>query len=388
MDFKHNETRQMLQDTVTRVLHDSYQIETRHSYTALPDGFCRKRWAQFADLGLIGALFSEADGGFAGQGFDIMTLFESLGGSLVVEPFFASAIQGGQLLSLLGNAEQKEMIEQIISGQLLMAFGHFEPNSRYEMDEVSSTATQTESGWVINGAKSVVINGDSADQFILSARTQTGSCATEGISLFVVDADTAGLKLQTSATVDGGRTAELFLENVKIEHSSLLGDVGQGYAAIETATAAGILALCSEALGVMEAAKDQTLEFMKTRNQFGQPIGSFQVLQHKMADHLIEIEQVRSAVTNCAAAFDSNRVTRERAVSAAKYMVGCAGRNIAEGFIQMHGGMGMTWEMPLAHFAKRLIMIDHLLGDADHHLERYILLDNGAAEIGFLGGAQ
>lgn len=379
MDLRQNETRQMLQDTVARFLLDNYTIETRHEIAALPRGFCSEKWEQFAELGLIGALFSEEDGGFGGAGFDIMALFESLGAGLVVEPFFASAIQGGQLVSLLGNDTQKTMIEQIISGQCLMAFGHYEPGSRYELDEVSTTATRTENGWEINGAKAVVVNGDSADHIIISARTSGDVCGADGISLFIVDTDTLGLSMQVSATVDGGRTAELSLNNVQLDKSSLLGEIGQAYPAIEAATAAGILALCAEALGLMDTAKDQTLEFLKTRNQFGQPIGGFQALQHKMADHLIEIEQVRSTVTNLAAALEGDWLAREKATSAAKYMVGDAGRSIAEGFIHMHGGMGMSWEMPVAHFAKRLIMIDHLLGDSDHHLERFATLSKNAA---------
>jgi len=239
---------------------------------------------------------------------------------------------------------------------------------------VQTRAKQEGSDWVLSGAKAVVQHGESADVFVVSARN-SGTVEDEaGISLFLVPADAQGLAVRGYPTIDGGRAAELTLQDVKLPANALLGAPGAGFATIENAVGAGIVALCAEALGAMDEAKKATLEYLQTRKQFGMFIGSFQALQHRMANMLLEIEQARSAVINAAAALSAERVVRERALSAAKFSIGRIGTLVAEESIQMHGGIGMTWELPLAHYAKRLIMIDHQLGDEDHHLQRYIEL--------------
>jgi alkylation response protein AidB-like acyl-CoA dehydrogenase len=230
------------------------------------------------------------------------------------------------------------------------------------------------SDWVLNGAKAVVQHGESADLFVVSARNGGAVEDEAGICLFLVPADAKGVAVRGYPTIDGGRAAELTLQDVKLTADALLGAPGAGFATLENAVGAGIVALCAEALGAMDEAKKATLEYLQTRKQFGMFIGSFQALQHRMANMLLEIEQARSAVINAAAALSAERIVRERALSAAKYSIGRIGTLVAEESIQMHGGIGMTWELPLAHYAKRLIMIDHQLGDEDHHLARYIEL--------------
>lgn len=373
MNFEHTEDRRMLADSLNRFIAEQYAFETRDRIAKSAQGFSSEIWQQFAELGVIGALFSEADGGFGGGGFDVAVVFEALGRGLVVEPLLG-AVMAGEAISVAGSDAQKGVLAEIIGGTTIAALAHDEPETHYELSRVQTRAERSGDGWVLNGAKAVVQQGEQANLFVVSARTSGAVDDEAGISLFLVPAKAQGLVLRGSPAIDGGRVAELTLDNVKLGASALLGAEGQGYATLERATGRGLLALCAEALGAMEAAKTATLEYLRTRKQFGTLIGSFQALQHRMADLLLEIEQARSAVINAAAAIDADRVTRERALSAAKVSIGRIGTLVAEESIQMHGGIGMTWELPLAHYAKRLVMIDHQLGDEDHHLQRYIAL--------------
>ncbi len=370
MDFRLNDDRQMLADTLARFLGDNYTLAKRHEFAASEAGHSPEMWGKFAELGIIGALFAEADGGFGGAGADIALVFEALGRALVVEPFLPTLI-AGSLIAELGDNEQKSVLEQVIAGSRHIAFAHGEPASRYELENVSTGAARSGEGWAISGDKSVVAGGGAADLLVVSARTGGKTDSAEGRSLFLVDADDEGLAVRSDSTVDGHPAAEIKFEGA---HGRLLGGSGKGLPAIEKAVAKGIVAVCAECLGAMEVAKDLTVEYMHTRKQFGVEIGRFQALQHRMADVLIEIEQLRSAVINAAGHLDSERKIRERFASAAKNLAGRAGRQVAEEAIQIHGGMGMTWEYPVAHYAKRIVMIDHLFGDTDHHLERFVAL--------------
>ena len=271
------------------------------------------------------------------------------------------------------------MLADIIGGTTIAALAHDEPDTHYELARVLTRAERSANGWVLNGAKAVVLQGERTDLFVVSARTAGAVDDEAGISLFLLSAKTPGLIVRGCPTIDGGRVAELSLNGVALGPDALLGVEGQGFATLERAIGRGVLALCAEALGAMEVAKAATLDYLRTRKQFGVFIGSFQALQHRMADLLLEIEQARSAVINAAAALDADRPTRERALSAAKVSIGRIGALVAEESIQMHGGIGMTWELPLAHYAKRLIMIDHQLGDEDHHLQRFITLGRQTA---------
>ncbi|MDW5444178.1 acyl-CoA dehydrogenase [Polaromonas sp. SM01] len=374
MNFEHSEDRRMLADSLNRFIAEQYAFEKRDRIAKSAHGFSPEIWQQFAELGVIGALFSEADGGFGGAGFDIAVVFEALGRGLVVEPLLG-AVMAGEAISVAGNEAQKARMAGIMDGTFIAAFAHDEPESHYEQTYVQTHAKRSGDGWVLIGNKAVVPQGEQADLFVVSARTSGAVDDQAGISLFLVPAKTPGLSVRGCPAIDGGRVAELTFDGVKLDADALLGTEGQGYATLERAIGRGVLALCAEALGAMEAAKTATLEYLRTRKQFGLLIGSFQALQHRMADLLLEIEQARSAVINAAAAIDdADRVTRERALSAAKFSIGRIGTLVAEESIQMHGGIGMTWELPLAHYAKRLVMIDHQLGDEDHHLQRFIAL--------------
>lgn len=379
MNFEQTEDRRLLGETLGRFVREQYPIETRHAAAATDEGFSREMWGRFAELGIIGALLPEEAGGFGGAGFDISTVFQELGRGLVVEPFLASAVLGAGILAELGTEEQKTILDDVVSGTCLLALAHGEPDSRYELARVATTATQTDTGWTLDGHKAVVLNGDSADRLVVSSRIAGDRSDEDGIALFLVDADAPGILRRACATVDGGRAAEIVFAGAPVMREAQLGAEGAAFPAIEKAAGRAILALCAEALGAMETARDLTLDYLKTRKQFGQPIGSFQALQHRMADMLTEIEQARSIVMHAAAALESERNERERALSAAKSLVGQVGRLVAEETIQMHGGIGVTWEYALPHYAKRLVMIDHLFGDTDHHLARFIAL--GAEDI-------
>ncbi|MCC2963284.1 acyl-CoA dehydrogenase family protein [Massilia sp. IC2-278] len=374
MNFEHTEERRMLADSLNRFIAEQYHVETRNRTAATEQGYSTEMWEKFAELGVIGALLREEDGGFGGGGFDIAVVFEALGRGLVLEPVLGSAVLAAEAISFAGNAEQKAVLEEIAAGATIATFAHDEPNTHYELARVQTTARREGDAWVLDGVKAVVQAAEQANVFVVSARTSGEVGSEDGISLFLVPQGAPGVSTRGTPTMDGGRVADVTFANVQLSEAALLGEEGKGYATLERAVGRGILALCAEAVGAMEAAKEATLDYLRTRKQFGVPIGSFQALQHRMADLLLEIEQARSTVINAAAALDADRVTRERALSAAKMSIGRIGTLVAEECIQLHGGIGMTWELPMAHFAKRLVLIDHQLGDEDHHLERYIAL--------------
>ena len=379
MDFALSEDRRMLADTLERFVAQRYGFTVRERIARSADGFSRDLWRRFADLGAIGALFGEAHGGFGGDGFDVALVFEALGRGLVVEPFLDTLLVG-RALAHAGSDAQRESIAQLIDGSRVAAFAHDEPGSHYDASRVTTRAERRGGRWVLNGAKGVVQHGEQADLLLVSARTSGGEYDEDGISLFLVRRDAGGVRVRGYPKIDGGRAAEVALDGVEAGAGALVGTEGDGFATLEHARGYGLVALSAEALGAMGVARDFTLAHLRTRKQFGVPIGSFQALQHRMVDLLIEIEQARSAVINAAAALGAPRREREheRALSAAKHSVGRIGAHVAEEAIQLHGGIGMTWELPLAHYAKRLVMIDHQLGDGDHHLERYIALGHAA----------
>lgn len=357
MNFEHSDDRRMLADTLTRALRDGYPIETRNAGAYGDTGYDPAVWAQLGELGIAGALFDEAAGGFGGSGFDIMVVFEALGRALVVEPFLGT-LMAGRALAAAGGHE--EALAGVVSGATLAAFAH-------DDSATPVTATKTAEGWVLNGTKAVVRQAGAASLFVVSVE--------DGAQLFVVPADTPGVSVRSYSLVDGGAAGEVTFTDVALGADARLGGDGDGQHIHDAAIGAGLLALSAEALGAMEYVKEATLGYLRDRKQFGVPIGKFQALQHRMATVLLEIEQARSAVINAAAAFDgADDRARERALSAAKYTIGRTGALVAEESVQMHGGIGMTWEYAVSHYAKRLVMIDHQLGDEDFHLQRYIAL--------------
>ena len=371
MHFTLSEERRILADTAARFVRERYPLETRHANARREEGFDPRSWAEFAELGLIGALLPAAAGGYGGLGEDIALVFETLGQGLVVEPFLASGVLAATPLFLAGSSSQKALLEDVIASRLLLALAHGEPESRYGISEVRTTAVQDKGIWRLNGQKAVVLNGDTAQHLVVSARVHGKASSEDGLGLFLVDANSEGLERRGYGTVEGGRAAEITFRQTPGE---AVGQPGKAFPLLEATIGRGVLALAAEALGIMEVCKATTLDYLKTRQQFGRPLGAFQALQHRMVDVLLEIEQVRSAVMLAAGTLEADRVTRERNLSAAKNLVGRAGRLVAEESIQLHGGIAMTWEYSVAHYAKRLIMIDHLLGDSDHHLDRFLRL--------------
>ena len=374
MDFNLTEERQMLQDTLRRYLSDKYDTETRNKIIDSDEGLSADIWSGLAELGVIGALFTEEQGGFGGMGFDISTVFEELGRAGVVEPVLDTALLGGGLLAELGDDSQVELVEEVIGGALHLALAHGEPASRFDLSRVDTTAKADGDSVVIDGRKAVVINAEAAGYLIVSARESGGAFDRDGISLFLVPADAAGLTMRGYPMFAGGRAAEVTLDGVTLPASSRLGAAGAGYDALTTVIARANVALAAEALGAMESATELTREYLMTRKQFGRPIGSFQALAHRFSDLLIELEQARSAVIDASGHLEDDAAGRDRHIAATRNLMGRAGRLVAEEAIQMHGGIAMTKEYELAHIAKRIVMTDHRFGDTDYHLERFIEL--------------
>ncbi|MGR3760379.1 acyl-CoA dehydrogenase family protein [Roseobacteraceae bacterium NS-SX3] len=372
MNFDLTEERQMLQDSLRRFLADRYTTAVRNDILESDVGYSAEIWSQLAELGVIGALFSEADGGFGGAGFDLTTVFEELGRAGVVEPLLDTAVLGGGLLAALGSEKQKALVEEIIGGGLQLALAHGEPGSRYELARVETAAAEGNGGVVLNGRKAVVVNAEAADYLIVSARENGAADAEEGISLFLVPRDAEGLSLRGYPLLAGGRAAEIDLESVTVPETARLGAAGGVHPALAAAEARAQAALAAETLGAMETAAELTRQYLLTRQQFGRPIGSFQALQHRMADLLIELEQARSAVINAAGNLEDEPRMRDLHIAAARNLIGRAGRLVAEESIQLHGGIAMTQEYELAHIAKRIVMADHRFGDTDTQLERFI----------------
>ena len=369
MDFSLSEERKMLQETVARFFENNYKdINKRGENLAMNDGFSKKFWKESSNLGVISGLISPSFGGLGGTGEDISIIFELIGKSLCIEPFLSSGLLSSIILSSIKNPKT-ELINQIIEGQLLISFAHTEMNNRYEDHLVECKAIFKDNDWKISGSKSFVINGDTADKVIVSARIEGKINDKNGIGLFLVDKNQ--IKNRHYNTIDGYRAAELDFDGINGE---LLCKDEEALMCIVKANSAGALALSAEAVGIMQVCFDLTLDYLKTRKQFGKSIGAFQSIQHRMVDMMLEIEQVRSAVMLASSTFEMNSSIRDKNVSAAKNLVGRVGKLIAEESIQLHGGIAMTWEYSVAHYAKRLIMIDHLMGDADYHRDRFKLL--------------
>lgn len=374
MNFELSDERKMLQETLNRFLNDHYSNAVIEGLKESELGFSPDIWNGLADLGILGALVSPEHGGFGGEGFDIALVFEELGRVGAVDPILDSVVLAGGLLAALGNADQKAMLEPLMTGQSQWAFAHSEPSSRYELNRVQTTAALVGNDYVITGHKAMVVNADSADFVIVSARTSGDTADENGISLFVLPKALITHHLQSYPIGTGGRACELYLDKLSVPAHMLLGDVDQAYHSIEHVNASATVAICAEAVGLMDAIKHLTVDYLKVRKQFGQPIGKFQVLQHRMADVLIEIEQAKSAVVNLAGHLDADRLEREIQVSATKNLIGLVGKLVVEESVQMHGGIGVTMEYELGHLVRRLTLIDHRFGDSTHHLERYIEL--------------
>ena len=377
MDFDLSDEQRLLKDSVERLLEDQYDFEARRKHGAGANGFSEDMWGRYAELGLLALPFAEEHGGIGGGTTETMIVMEAFGKSLILEPFLASIILSGSVLRHAANDAQKsELIPAMAEGRTKMAFAYAEQQGRYDLFDVETAAAKDGESWVITGSKGLVLHGDSADKIIVSARTAGDSRDTDGISLFLVDANANGVSRLGYATQDGLRAAEITLQGVKVGPEALIGEEGAGWPVISRVADEAIAALCAEAVGCFERMHELTLEYLKTRSQFGTTIGSFQALQHRAADMFVELEQSRSMTMYASMlANEDDAVERARAVSAAKVQIGESAKIIGPEAIQLHGGVGMTMEYAIGHYFKRTTMIDLLFGDAKHHLKRLAQLD-------------
>ncbi|WP_312359858.1 acyl-CoA dehydrogenase family protein [Stutzerimonas balearica] len=373
MDFKLTEEQQMLQDTAARLVRDAYPFEQREKYRESEQGFSQAFWSQLGELGLTAVPFAEEFGGFGGSGVETMLVMTELGRGLTLEPYLHSVVFGGGLIDQLGSDAQKhDLLPQVAAASLQLAVALEEPQSHYHLNDVQTKAEPVGDGFRLSGRKAVVIGGHTAGRLIVSARVSGQRFDEQGIGLFLVDPSAQGVTRRVYPTIDGRKGCELFLDNVQVAADAVLGAPGQAFAALRYQQGRAIAAQCAEALGNMDEACKLTLDYLKTRKQFGVPIGKFQVLQHRMVDMQTELEQATSmAILAATFADGEDNDDRRRVLAAAKYICTRAGRKIAEEAIQLHGGIGMTWEYNLAHHAKRLVMIGHEFGDDDHHLQAF-----------------
>ena len=370
MDFALTDEQRLLQHSVERLLADHYAFEARRRYMHEPRGWSLGLWKFYAELGILGLPFDEQYGGAGGGPVETMIVMEEIGRALVLEPYLATVILGGGLIRLGGSEKMRvAVLPKVAAGGLSLAFAHTERQARYNLADVAASARRDGSGYRLDGIKSLVIHGDSAEKFIVSARLAGERNDRDGLGLFLVDADAQGVSVRGYPTVDGLRAAEVTLASVRVDDGAVIGEPGATFPLIERIADEAMAALCAEAVGAMAAMHAITVDYMKTRKQFGVAIGSFQVLQHRAAEMLIALEQARSMAmlaTMMAASDDAGE--RRAAISAAKVQIGRSGRSLGQAAIQIHGGIGMTMEAKIGHYFKRVTTIDTLFGDADHHL--------------------
>ena len=370
MDFALTEEQELLRHSVQRLFADHYAFDARKRYAQEPGGYSRALWARYAELGLLGLPFAEEHGGSAGGPVETMIVMEEVGRALALEPYLSTVVLAGGLLRLGGGkALCADLMPKIAGGDLMLAFAHAERQSRYDLADVAASARREGAGYVLDGAKSLVLHGDSAGKFIVSARLSGGQRDRDGLALFVVDAAAKGVSTRGYATVDGLRAAEVTLAGVRVDAGAAIGEPGKAYPLIERVVDTAIAALAAEAVGAMTAMHEQTVDYMKTRKQFGVTIGSFQALQHRAAEMLVALEQARSmAMLATMMGAEENVRERRQAISAAKVQIGRSARIVGHGAIQIHGGIGMTMEAKVGHYFKRVTTIDTIFGDADYHL--------------------
>ena len=375
MDFTFNEEQSLIQDQVDQFVQKEYDWETRQSLSNSELGFGEDNWKKFAELGWLGISVSEDSGGFGGSAIESMLIMEAFGKGLVVEPFLETVIMAGGLIDDHGSDQQKSsFLEPAIAGEMHLALAYAEPQSRFNLSDVVTEAKVDGDNFVINGYKSVVMNGPSADQIIVSARTSGTQLDENGISLFIIDANASGLDKTNYKTVDGRRASDLTFENVSVSKENLIGDQDKGFEILDSAIDKAILAISAEAVGAMEVLYKTTVEYTKTREQFGTAIGKFQVLQHRMVDMFMEYEQCKSLLYMATMKHEEKAEDAKKAISGLKYQVGKAGKFIGQQAVQLHGGMGVSDELNVGHYFKRLTTVGTIFGNTDYHLKKYTSL--------------
>lgn len=373
MDFNYTPEQQMLADSVERWVADAYPLEVRRRLGASERGFSEEYWQQLADMGLLGLLVPEEYGGLGSSAVETLMVMQALGRGLVLEPYWSTAVVAARLIAASGTAAQKaRWLPAIAHGSGRLALATFEPQARFDLADIRSRARLTPTGYVLDGRKAVVLHAGCADALMVSARTAGDDSDHHGISLFLVDAQTPGVTLESFPNLDGQRSAEVTLREVSVGAEGVIGELHAGFGPLEYALDAGLAALCAEAVGCMERLMALTSEHLRTRRQFGRVIGTYQALQHRIAEMAIATEQARAAALLAAAHLDAeDPAARRRAVSAAKALIGRSGRTVGQLAVQLHGGMGMTDELAVGHYFKRLTCIDMTWGNSEHHTELF-----------------
>ena len=375
MNFELSEEQKMIQQSVERFVQENYDLSNRIKISSEDPGFSKEYWSSMAELGWLGLAFSEEDGGFGGNQIDTLVLMEQFGKGLVLEPFLANVVLGGGSIKRGASQEIKDsIIPSLIDGSLQITLAYAEEQSRFDIEDVATAAREENSDFIINGKKSVVLNAESADKLVVVARTSGSQVDEEGISLFVVDADAEGIEKENFPTVDGLRASEIIFKDVKVESTSLIGEKDKGFSILQAVVNDAILALAAEAVGAMEVLYKDTVEYTQQREQFDHPLSDFQVLQHRMVDMFMEYEQCKSLLFRATMETVQDPSLSQRTVHALKHLIGKSGIFVGESAVQLHGGMGVTEELRIGHFFKRLLVIDSQFGNADFHLDKFTSL--------------
>ena len=372
MNFELSEEQKMIQQSVERFVQDNYDLNTRISLSANDCGYSSDFWKSMAELGWLGLPFDESDGGFGGNQIDVLVIMEQFGKGLVLEPFLASVVMGGGALKKGASESLKnEILPGLIEGTKQLSFAYAEQQSRFDLEDVITSARKEGDGFILNGQKSMVQNAETADHIIVAARTSGGQIDEDGITLFLIDTNSEGLSMDNFPTVDGLRASEIILENVSVSEDRVIGNIDEGFEILQSVANDAILALSAEAVGAMEVLYKDTVEYTQQREQFDHPMSEFQVLQHRMVDMFMEYEQCKSMLYRATMESVQDPKAAQRTIHGLKHLIGKSGLFVGENAVQLHGGMGVTEELRVGHFFKRLLVIDSMFGNADHHLQKF-----------------
>lgn len=377
MDFSITEEQSAIKDVIARFIENEYDFEKRMKIAESDSAYDKEVYNFFVEQGFTAIPFSEEDGGLNGGPVETMLIMKEIGRGLVLEPFLENIILAGGILKRLANQHQKdEWLNKIINGEMQSTLAFTEPQSRFQLNDVATTANKKEGNFILNGKKSFVLNGSESDLIIVPARTSGSQTDFKGITLFAVKKDSAGIEMNSYKSVDGRSAAEIKLNNVSVSSDSIIGEIDNGYDALEATVDEATLAICAEATGIMKSLHDKTVEYSKNRVQFGIPIGGFQALQHRMVDTLMACEETESILLWAITTEQDDKSALKKAISGLKYQIGTAGKHVGQEAVQLHGGMGISWELDIAHLFKRLSAIEILFGNADFHMKRFIELSN------------
>ena len=372
MNFELSEEQKMIQQSVERFVQENYDLTNRIKISSEDPGFSNEYWSSMAELGWLGLAFGEEDGGFGGNQIDTLVLMEQFGKGLVLEPFLANIVLGGGAIKRgASEALKQSIIPSLIEGNLQVTLAYAEEQSRFDLEDVATSAREEDKDFLINGRKSMVLNAVSADKIVVVARTSGSQIDEEGISLFLVDSNSDGVERENFPTVDGLRASEISFKDVRVSSENLIGEKDKGFEILKAVSNDAILALAAEAVGAMEVLYKDTVEYTQQREQFDHPLSDFQVLQHRMVDMFMEYEQCKSLLFRATMETVQDPLLSQRTIHALKHLVGKSGIFVGESAVQLHGGMGVTEELRIGHFFKRLLVIDSQFGNSDFHLEKF-----------------